>query len=93
MPYSYKRAPLDTMRYNVSSPSLDTMDTYLPSYMVNTVVGVCGYTEIHCFQLESGYNADTMPDTKVLIVISKEHTLRVLAIRASISICDNEISM
>ena len=29
VPSRYKRVPLDTMRYNVSEPSLDTMDTYL----------------------------------------------------------------
>ena len=32
--------------------------------MLDTVEGVCGYTVIQCIQPKSGYNADTMADTK-----------------------------
>ena len=37
--------------------------------MVDTVEGVCGYTVIQCIQPKSGYNADTMADTKVQSIL------------------------
>ena len=37
--------------------------------MLDTVEGVCGYTVIQCIQPKSGYNADTMADTKVQSIL------------------------
>ena len=37
--------------------------------MADTVEGHCGYTVIQCIQPKSGYNADTMADTKVQSIL------------------------
>ena len=39
--------------------------------MANTARSVCGYTVIQCFQPKSGYNADTVSDTKSIQPIQR----------------------
>ena len=48
----YKTPTLDTIRYNVSDPSLDTMDTYFPSRAIQ----LYSYTAIHAIQHTALYS-------------------------------------